>query len=107
MVDRPARTGPYRPGDACSRGRCMDDWFGGAPPSALGFDRQHLLESSPMARLAAEFRRQERLGAIDRRLRTDDARPQDEHVHVVVLHALMCGVRIVADGCADAAHLAS
>jgi hypothetical protein len=40
-----------------------------------------------------------------RRLGPDDPRPERQHVHVVVLDALMRGIRVVADRRSDAAHL--
>ena len=58
-----------------------------------------------MARFTAERRGQERERALERGLRPDDPRAQGQDVHVVVLDALVRGIRVVADRRADAAHL--
>ena len=58
-----------------------------------------------MARFAAERGGQEREGAFERRLRSDDPRAEREDVHVVVLDALVGGVRVVAHGGTDAGQL--
>src|SRR5262245_21478634 len=58
-----------------------------------------------MALLAAERRAEERERTFVSRLGADDPSPQRQDVHVVVLDALMGGVRVVADGRAKAAHL--
>ena len=73
--------------------------------SVGGLDREDLVEPAPVARLAAERGAEERDGALERGLGPDDPRAEGQDVHVVVLDALVRGVRVVADGRADAAHL--
>ena len=73
--------------------------------SRPGLDREDLVEAAPVARLAGERRAEERDGALVGRLRPDDPGAQGQHVHVVVLDALVGGVRVVADRGADAADL--
>ena len=65
-----------------------------------------LLQPTYVAFPAVEFRTQERSHELSRELCTDDFRPDAEHVHVVVLDALVRGVRVVADRRADARQLA-
>src|SRR5436189_3362143 len=64
-------------------------------------DREHLGETSPMPRLPGEHRGDEGNGAFERGLGPDDPRPEGQHVHVVMLDALVRRVRVVADGGAD------
>ena len=71
----------------------------------LRLDRQDLVETTLVARLAAERRCQERQRAFERRFRADDPGAQRQHVHIVVLDALMRGIRVVANRRSDAAHL--
>src|SRR4051794_30311064 len=79
----------------------------GAGSARFGcLDPEDLGEPSTVAFLAAERRPKERVRRLERELRTDDARPEHEHVHVVVLDALVRGVRVVADRGANAADLA-
>ena len=49
--------------------------------------------------------REERQRTFEGRLGADDARTQGQHVHVVVLDALVGRVGVVADGGTDPAHL--
>src|SRR5256714_7060614 len=79
------------------------------PDALAGFgrlDREDLVEPAAVARLAAELGAEERERAFERQLRTDDPRAQHQHVHVIVLDALVGGVRVVADRRANAADLA-
>ncbi len=55
-----------------------------------------------MASFAAEFCIQESLGYILRHHWADNARPKHQNIHIVVLHALMRGIVIVAQPGADA-----
>src|SRR5260221_11011382 len=48
---------------------------------------------------------EERPDEFGSQLLTDDPRPQAQDVHVVILHALPCGKRVVTHARADAAHL--
>ena len=70
-----------------------------------GLDREDLVQPPPVPRLAGERRAEERDRALPRRLRSDHSRAEGQHVHVVVLHALVGRVRVVADGAPDAANL--
>src|SRR5687767_5091288 len=72
-------------------------------PSRL--DREDLVEPPPMPRLTAERGAEECDRALVGRFGADDAGAQRQHVHVVVLDALVRGICVVADGRADAAHL--
>src|SRR3954452_7619094 len=72
---------------------------------AVALDGEDLLEAAPVARLAAERRAEERDRAFVGRLGADDARPQSQDVHVVMLHALMGRVRVVTDRRTDAPDL--
>ena len=58
-----------------------------------------------MACLAAEARAQEGVNELARELDADDAAAEHEHVHVVVLHALVRRVGVVAQAGPDAGHL--
>ena len=58
-----------------------------------------------MARFAGERGTQEGDRAFERRLGADDACPESEDVHVVVLDALVGRVGVVANGGADAPNL--
>ena len=74
--------------------------------SPAGLDGEDLVEPALVARLAAERRRRGRRPRTRRPARTPMTRaPEGQHVHVVVLDALVRGVRVVADGRADAADL--
>ena len=42
---------------------------------------------------------------FERECRADDARSKAEHIRIIVLNALMRGIRVVAEPCADAANL--
>src|SRR3972149_1764935 len=75
----------------------------GLPPLALHF--RHLVQAAAQALLPLEAGGQDRLHQLHRNRVADDARAQAEHVHIVVLHALARGVRVVAEGGANAAHL--
>jgi len=55
--------------------------------------------------LACEPGVEEGAHEFGREFRTDDARAEREHVHVVVLDALVRGIGVVAHARADAAHL--
>src|SRR4051794_13325309 len=65
-----------------------------------------LLQPTHVAFPAVEFRTQERADKLARELCADDLRPDAEDVHVVVLDALVGGVRVVADRSADTRKLA-
>src|SRR6266511_1122416 len=65
-----------------------------------------LLQPSNIALLPREGGAEEGLDEISGQLRADYLRPQTEHVHVIVLDALVGGVGIVADCRADAGKLA-
>src|SRR5438034_5360249 len=65
-----------------------------------------LLESSHVARTAVEAGGEERRQEVAREGRPDDFRAEAEHVHVIVLHALVRGVDVVADGRANPRELA-
>ena len=58
-----------------------------------------------MARLTAEGGRQEREGAFEGGLGADHPGAEREHVHVVVLDALMGGIGVMANRRSDAADL--
>ena len=55
---------------------------------------------------AREGRLHERFGDLEPKRRADDPGAQAEHVHVVVLHGLMCCVGVVTDRGANAWELA-
>src|SRR5581483_7532769 len=74
-------------------------------PAVLLLDREHLAEAAHVALFAGELRRREGADELDGDLRPNDTRAEGEHVHVVVLDALVRGVRVVADGTADAGDL--
>src|SRR5256714_6160491 len=65
-----------------------------------------LLESSYVALAAVEPGQQERADEVGGERRPHDLRAQAEHVHVVVLDALVRGVDVVADRGADSGQLA-
>src|SRR3954453_7008607 len=65
-----------------------------------------LLEPSYVALAAVEPRTQEYPDELGGKLGADDLRAQAEHVHVVVLDALVRGVDVVADGRANPGDLA-
>src|SRR3990172_5096303 len=73
--------------------------------AALALHLRHLVQAAAQTLLPLEAGAQERLHQLHRQRAADDARAQAEHVHIVVLHALARGVRVVAEGGADAAHL--
>src|SRR5690349_3229440 len=97
--------------------RTRSPWTGSARPaasstrpraegrSALGLDREDLAEPAAVARLPAELRAEEGEDALPGRLRADHPRAEGQDVHVVVLDALVGGIRVVADGGPDAADL--
>ena len=68
-------------------------------------DREDLVQAATVARLAAERRGEERQRALEGGLGADDPRAEGQHVHVVVLDALVRRVRVVAHGGAHAADL--
>ncbi len=84
-----------------------------APPRARALSRgparrlhrEHLVEPPAWRGSPLNVRAQERDRAFVRRLRTDDPCAEGQDVHVVVLDALVGGIRVVADRGADAAHL--
>ena len=76
-----------------------------ASSGGVRLDRQDLVEPSPVARLAAEGRPEERHRALERGLGPDHPGAERQDVHVVVLDALVRRIRVVADGRPDAAHL--
>src|SRR5262245_13700853 len=73
--------------------------------SAARVESENLLEPALVARLAAGGRAQERGRALERKLRPDHPRAERQDVHVVVLDALVGGVRVMADRRAYAADL--
>src|SRR4051794_41530302 len=79
----------------------------GAGSAGFGcLDGEDLVEAPAVTRLAAERRGEECVGALEGELGTDDPRAEHEHVHVVVLDALVRGGRVVTDRRANAADLA-
>src|SRR3972149_5397851 len=73
--------------------------------AALALHLRHLVQAAAQTLLPLEAGGQDRLPQPHRQRVADAARAQAEHVHIVVLHALARGVRVVAEGGADAAHL--
>src|SRR6476659_5345020 len=65
-----------------------------------------LLQPTYVAFPAVEFRTKEGANHLSSQLCADHFRAEAEHVHVVVLDALMGGVRVVADRGADTRELA-
>src|SRR5437763_11572013 len=65
-----------------------------------------LLQSSYVPLAAVEPGQEERADEVGGELRAHDVGAEAEHVHVVVLDALVRGVDVVADGGADPRHLA-
>src|ERR1051325_1985125 len=65
-----------------------------------------LLQSSAVALAAVEAGGEEGAHELARELDAHDLTTQAEHVHVVVLDALVRGVRVVADSRSDAGELA-
>ena len=72
----------------------------------LGFDRQHFLESphKPLF-VRDELGLHKRIHTLKRQRRADNPRAQHNHVHVVVLHALVRGIGIVAHAGANSGNL--
>src|ERR1035437_580546 len=64
--------------------------------SGLPFDGADLAEAPHVAWLPVETGSEERRGARDGRFDGYPARPEGEHVHVVVLDSLARGIRVVA-----------
>jgi hypothetical protein len=65
------------------------------------FQRGHLGEAAPMSRLTAEASVQECLNQLAGEFDTDDTTAEHQHVHVVVLNALMRRIGVVAQAGAD------
>src|SRR4051794_20268460 len=99
------RPGPRRPRPPGCAGRGPTRTRPRAARLSPGLDREDLVQAAPMAGLAAERRAEEGDDALPRRLRADDPRPEREDVHVIVLDALVGGVRVMADGGSHAADL--
>src|SRR5947209_1493887 len=72
----------------------------------LPLHQSDLLETPHVPLAAVESRAQERADQLRRQRRADDLGAEAEDVHVVVLDALVGGVRVVADRGADAGDLA-
>ena len=72
----------------------------------LPLHRCHLLQPSHVALPAVEARREKRVDELARNRRPDDLGAEAEHVHVVVLDALVRGVHVVTDRRADTGDLA-
>src|SRR5947209_6549900 len=75
-------------------------------PDRVAFHGLYLLEPADVALAAVELRAQEGSDELRRERRADHLRAEAEHVHVVVLDALVGGVRVVADRRADPGQLA-
>src|SRR6266540_274057 len=73
---------------------------------AVPFHFGNLVEASHVALAAVEPRTEEYPDEIGGKLGADDLRAEAEHVHVVVLDALVGGVDVVADGGTDSRELA-
>src|SRR5215472_17819890 len=69
------------------------------------FDAERLSQSTLVALLCRKARFQESRAQVLGQLNSDDARAQDQHVDVVMLHALMRGVAVMADPGADSRNL--
>src|SRR5664279_1332569 len=63
----------------------------------LSFHRSHFFQPSYVALAAVELRSEKRAHELDRETRPDHLGAEAENVHVVVLEALMRGIRVVAD----------
>src|SRR3984893_14068787 len=67
----------------------------------LPFHRFNFFQSLDITLATVESCREERAHKLDGEARADHLGTETEDVHVVVLDALMCGVDVVADRCAD------
>src|SRR5262249_27385299 len=86
----------------CCESSCSRDW----PMPILLLHRVHLLQPLEIAARIQERCTQEPLHQLTRQRLADDFGAEAEHIHVVVLDALMRGVGVVADRRADAVDLA-
>src|SRR5215471_13531696 len=68
-------------------------------------DRRDLSQAPLVPFLVAESCPQECLYEVFCQLHADYARTENQHIHVVMLDALMRRVAVMADGSADAGHL--
>src|SRR5438270_5386096 len=66
------------------------------------FNSFHLVDAANVTLLPAKIRVQKGLCGVLREHRPNDACAEDQHVHVVVFHALVSGVMIVTHSCANA-----
>src|SRR5207249_6848615 len=73
--------------------------------SGLRLESDHLRQPAAMALLAGKRRSQEGSHQLPSQLRADHPAAHHQHVHVIVLDALMGGIRVVAEPGADARQL--
>src|SRR5689334_8651753 len=83
-----------------------DSWCSRELPMVGPFESLDFPQTEHVPLASPELGGQERANQVGGQLGADDLRPEAEHVHVVVLDALVCGVHVVADRGADTRQLA-
>src|ERR1700692_4269181 len=85
--------------------RLLSLWRFDSAIAHLPFHRFNFFQSLDITLATVESCPEERADELDGETRADHLGPEAEHVHVVVLDALVRRIGVVADRGADAAHL--